>query len=179
MHSVFKNRIKKTYYITSGFIVLGIMTGMGNANAQSTLLGSNGAWEASMEKSGSKQVCFMGSEPIKTVGKIKGRSRSYLMVAHRPQEKSLNVVSYRAGYDFKPGSEVKIVIAKKTYKLFTDDGYAFAYDSKSDRLLVNTMIKSNRLKLTGKSKNNKTVTDTYSLKGFTAAYKRISKACKV
>jgi len=160
MHSLFKSRIKKTCYISSGFFVLAFIVGAGQASAQSVLLGSNGAWEASMEKAGSKQVCFMGSEPIKKVGKIKSRARSYLMVAHRPQEKSLNVVSYRSGYDFKPGSEVKIVIAKKTYKLFTDDGYAFAYDSKSDGLLVKAMIKGNRLILTGKSKTNKTITDT-------------------
>jgi len=151
----------------------------GNARAEAILLGNDGAWESSTEKAGKKQVCFMASEPVKRTGKVKGRGRSYLMVAHRPQEKSLNVVSYRAGYDFKAYSDAKVVVGKKTFKMFTDNGYAFAYDSKTDAALVKAMIRGATLKITGLTKNGKKMTDTYSLKGFSAAFKRISKACKV
>ena len=148
------------------------------AKAQ-TVLGTHGNWEALTEKEDGKPVCYMGSTPTKATGKYKKRGDSYVLITHRPVDSSTNVVSVQAGYSYKPGSETEITVGKKKFKLFTDGGHAFAYDSKTDNELVKSMIRGTVMIVRGTSSRGTLTKDTYSLKGFTAAYKAISRACKV
>ena len=99
-----------------------------------------------------------------------------------PKEKSkrnrFNVVSLRAGYTFKKASAVKILIRKSTFKLFTTKEWAFAENAKLDKKLITAMKRGVTLTVKGISSRGTKTTDTYSLKGFTAAYKAINKACR-
>jgi len=166
-------------FLPAAFLLSALMlTASGVAIAQ-TVLGTHGKWEALTEKEGGKPVCYMGSMPTKATGKYKKRGDSYVLITHRPGDKSTNVVSIQAGYTYKPGSETEITVGKKKFKLFTDGGHAFAYDSKTDNELVKSMIRGTVMIVKGTSSRGTLTTDTYSLKGFTAAYKAISRACKV
>ena len=49
----------------------------------------------------------------------------------------------------------------------------------ADAKLVQSMIRGADMVVQGTSSRGTLTTDTYSLKGFTAAYKAINKACKV
>ncbi|MDA1090314.1 MAG: invasion associated locus B family protein [Proteobacteria bacterium] len=142
-------------------------------------LGSFDAWEAYQETDGGQPVCYVGSQPTTAKGKYKTRGETYILITHRPAEKSLGVVSLKAGYTFQKASEADIIIGEATFKLFTDDGHAFAYDQKTDKAIVSAMIRGARLEVKGTSSRGTKTTDTYSLKGFSAAYKAIGKACKV
>jgi len=142
-------------------------------------LGSFDAWEAYTEPEGGKLVCYMGSEPTKAKGKYKKRGEAYVLITHRPAEKSSNVVSIAAGYTFQKSSEVDLRVGDQAFKLFTDGGHAFAYDAKTDKALVEAMIRGAVMVVNGTSSRGTLTTDTYSLKGFTAAYKAIGKACGV
>ncbi len=142
-------------------------------------IGNFGDWEAYKESEGGKAVCYMGSQPKKAKGKYKKRGETYILVTHRPAEKSLNVISIKAGYTYQSGSEVDVVIGETTFKMFTDAGHAFAYDSKTDGAIVKAMIRGARMIIKGTSSRGTQTTDTYSLKGFTAAYKAINNACEV
>jgi len=161
--------------ISAGLAVLALC---GSAQAE-TLLSKHGDWEAFTEKENGKLVCYMGSVPKKARGKYKKRGRTFLLITHRPKEKSTNVVSFRAGYTFKKGTQVNIDIGKNGFKLFTDGGWAFAPDSAADNALVKAMIRGAAMVVKGTSTRGTKTTDTYSLTGFTAAYRAISKACKV
>jgi len=143
------------------------------------LLGTYDAWEAYTDRESGKRVCYMGSEPTKARGKYEKRGQTFILVTHRPAEKSNNVVSVEAGYTYKNGSEVEITVGKSAFKLFTQAGHAFTYDSKSDDELVKAMIRGAAMTVKGRSSRGTLTTDTYSLKGFTAAYKAISRACKI
>ncbi len=59
-----------------------------------------------------------------------------------------------------------------------DRDAAWSKNAAADKILVVAMIKGYRLALKGTSKSGITTTDTYSLKGFTRAHKRINRACK-
>ena len=142
-------------------------------------LGQNDKWEAFSNQQAGKTVCYIGSEPTEMRGKYKKRGASYAMVTHRPSEKSLNVISIKAGYRHKAGSEVTVVIGKDQFKLFTADGWAFAYDSKADDALVKAMKRGVEMIVKGISSRGTSTTDRYSLKGFTAAYRTIGRACKL
>lgn len=155
-----------------------VLASGGDAWAES-FLGKHGAWEAFSDKEAGKTVCYIGSEPTKKRGKYKTRGATYSMVTHRPAEKSKNVVSIRAGFTHKKGSEVTVSVGKTTLKLFTKDGWAYAPDADADNVLVKAMVRGATMIVKGTSSRGTKITDTYSLKGFTAAYRAIGKACKV
>ena len=138
-----------------------------------------GDWSAFAIKEGGKPVCYVGSEPQKAVGKYKKRGDTFILVSHRPAEKSIGVVSLQAGYTYKAGSEVDIIVGGFKQKLFTDGGQAWAYDNKADKALVHAMKGGSSLIAKGASSRGTATTDTYSLKGFSAAYAAASKACGI
>ncbi len=142
-------------------------------------LGSFGDWEAYRESDGGKAVCYVGSQPKKAKGKYKKRGETYVLITHRPAEKSFGVFSFKAGYSYRKDSETDVIIGAKTFKLFTDSGHAFAYDQKTDAAIIKAMIKGATMVVKGTSSRGTLTTDTYSLKGFSAAYRAIGKACKV
>ena len=144
-----------------------------------SFLGQHSDWEAFSDKEAGKTFCYVGSEPTKMRGKYKKRGDTYIIVTHRPAEKSQNVVSIRAGYTHKASSEVEITVGKTTFKLFTKDGWAFTRDSSTDNALVKAMVRGTVMTVKGISGRGTKTTDTYSLKGFTAAYRTIGIACKV
>ena len=144
-----------------------------------SFLGQHSDWEAFSDKEAGKTFCYVGSEPTKMRGKYKKRGATYIIVTHRPAEKSQNVVSIRAGYTHKASSEVEITVGKKKFKLFTKDGWAFTRDSSTDNALVKAMVRGTVMTVKGISGRGTKTTDTYSLKGFTAAYRTIGIACKV
>ncbi|MBT3396551.1 MAG: hypothetical protein HN719_10040 [Alphaproteobacteria bacterium] len=148
------------------------------AAQEANLLGTFGDWEAYKESDGGKPVCYMGTQPKKSRGKYKTRGEIYMLITHRPAENSFGVVSVRAGYAFKKDSEATVTIGKNTFGLFTDIGHAFAKDNKTDAALVKAMIRGAGMVIKGISSRGTKTTDTYSLKGFTAAWKSINAACK-
>jgi len=143
------------------------------------IIGTYGSWEAFTTKENKKLVCYMGSEPKKAVGKYKKRGKTFVLVTHRPAEKSTNVISVQAGYTYKKGSKVEVTIGKATFKLFVSDGYAFTYDAVDDNKVVQAMVRGVLMTISGISERNTLTKDTYFLNGFSAAYKAISKACKI
>jgi len=140
-------------------------------------LGTFGDWEAYQESEGGRKVCYMGSEPKKERGKYTKRGDTYMLITHRPAESSFDVVSVAAGYTYQSGSEVEVRVGTRTFKLFTDAGHAFAYDTKGDAALVEAMIRGANMVVKGRSSRGTLTTDTYSLTGFTAAHKAVDAAC--
>ena len=145
---------------------------------EAKLLGEFGDWEAYQESDGGKPVCYMGAQPEKAQGKYKKRGDTYVLITHRPADKSFGVVSVRAGYAFMKASEATVTIDKDSFRLFTDVGHAFAHDKKTDAALVKAMVRGANMVIRGTSSRGTKTIDTYSLKGVAAAWKAINKACK-
>ena len=98
------------------------------------------------------------------------------MVWHRPATKEFDVVQVDAGYTYKKKSEVKLKVGSSGWTLFTRGGNAWAL-GKDDASIVKAMRKGMRLTIKGTSSRNNPTTDTYSLKGVTAAHRAMNKAC--
>ncbi len=143
------------------------------------LIGVFGDWSAFATRENGKPVCYVGGEPQKAVGKYKKRGDTFILVTRRSGRKSPGVFSLKAGYSYKPGSGVEIAIGPFERRLFTDGGRAWAYNDKADRALVGAMKGGSTLIARGVSSRGTATTDTYSLKGFTAAYAAASKACGI
>lgn len=141
-------------------------------------LGTFGDWMAYVENENGQILCFMLSEPKKAQGKYTKRGDPYVLVSHRPAENRKNEVSVIAGYTYKSGSEVSVVVdGKSTFKLFTDGDSAWAHDSAADKKIAAAMRRGNTMVIKGTSTRGTLTTDTYSLTGVSAAFKAIDKAC--
>lgn len=142
------------------------------------LLGKYGDWSAYTYKENGKNVCYMASTPKRDEGKYTQRGDIYVVVTHRPGESSYDVVNLVAGYTYKKGSKVEIKIGKETFNnIFTDADKAWTLTEKDDQALVAAMKRGQRMIVKGVSSRGTQTKDTYSLSGFTRAYKVISAKC--
>lgn len=136
-------------------------------------------WTAYTYKEGKNQVCYMASTPKKDEGNYKARGDIYAIITHRPADKSYDVVNFVAGYPYKSGSKVVVKIGTTTFNnLFTNGDNAWAPDNTTDKKLVNTMKRGEKMIVEGYSARGTKTKDTYSLAGFSNAYKAISAKCK-
>ncbi len=119
----------------------------------------------------------MASAPKKAEGKYKKRGDIYLTVSHRTGEKRWDEVSIQTGYAYKGKSEATLTVGKSSYKFFTSGDSAWAYDLEEDKKVINSMIKGSKLYVNGVSARGTKTKDTYSLSGFSAAYRSINQAC--
>ncbi len=141
-------------------------------------IGEYSDWVAYFYKDNSGNVCYVASTPKKDEGKYAKRGDIYVVITHRPKEKSFDVVNFVAGYDFKADSKVEVKIGNKTIdKMFVDKDKAWAVSEAVDKELINEMKKGQRMIIHGVSNKGTTTKDTYSLRGFVAAYKAISAKC--
>jgi invasion protein IalB len=133
-------------------------------------------WEAHTHGKGGQKQCFMTSTPKQLQGEYdrSNRGPTRIYVTHR--NGSRNEISTYAGYRYRDQSEVIFKIDGKTYKLYIDGNYAWAYENDASKMIA-AMRRGKNLTVTGiSSRGNKTI-DIYSLSGFTAAYKAINALC--
>jgi hypothetical protein len=147
--------------------------------ASATQIAAFKGWSAHSEGKGKTRTCWIYSEPVKDEGNYKKRGRIYLLVTHRPGEKTFNQVQFTAGYTYKKGNSVQVAIGAKKFELFTKGDTAWAWSTKDDRNLATAMRGGARMVVTGQSSRGTKTKDTYSLSGISAAHKAIGKACGV
>lgn len=147
--------------------------------ADPKVIGEFDDWTAYVYMEGKNKVCYMVSKPKKEEGNYTKRGDVFALVTHRPAENSKNVFSFVAGYPFKKGSEVTAMIGSQSFKLFTQNDAAWAPDEATDNKITNAIRSGNTLVVKGISERDTATTDTFGLKGSSAAYGAISKECGI
>lgn len=148
------------------------------ANKNMEILGTFDNWTAYVSRDKAGKVCYIASEPTKSVGKYTRRDDVFLFVTHHPTEKTYDVVSVMAGYTYRKASKPTLTVDKnKGITLASLADTAWTRDGATDTKLVAQMKKGNTAVLRGRSKRGTATTDTFSLKGFSKAYREIQKAC--
>jgi hypothetical protein len=142
-------------------------------------LGTFKDWDAFVMEDGGGIACYMASRPKKTTGDVGQRGESHLLITHRPAERSFDVVSFTAGYNFAPRSEAVVEVGTRSFKLFTEKDAAWAREEATDHALAQAIRGASSLVLRGTSARGGRSVDTYSLAGSSAAYQAINKACGV
>ena len=136
-------------------------------------------WEAYAGNEGRAKVCYAVTQPAKKEGQVAKRGDVYLFVTHRPGDKERDVVNVKAGYKYKAGTAVNAAIGNQTFTLYIKDDTAWNRTSDEDKTMVQAMIKGATIIVRGTPAAGAATADTYSLKGFGAAYQAIGKACGV
>lgn len=160
---------------TAGAVVFGLS---GAASAQDKI-GDYTDWAVYEVTEGGNRVCFMTSQPKKSQGKYTKRDQVFFLINHRPGVNENNVTQFIAGYNLKENSKVNVNIdARRTFPMFTQGDSAWALDS-DDSELIKAMVRGNSMVIKGTSWRGTLTTDTFSLSGFTKAYRAMSQACNV
>lgn len=170
--------VKHMWRMSLVTVVIAAMFAIAPAHAQSSSdpKSTHNDWEAHVYGKGTNKQCFITSIPKQLKGEYdrnnRGQTRVY--VTHRIS--SRNEISTYAGYRYRDQSEVIFNIDGKTYKLYIDGNYAWAYENDASKMIA-AMRRGKQLTVTGiSSRGNKTI-DIYSLSGFTAAYNAINTLC--
>ena len=169
---------KITFAVLMGLVVLALATKDVQAS-DTRLIGTYGDWMAYVFKENGNDVCYMASQPVKAEGNYTRRGDIYALVTHRPAEGTKNVFSYITGYPYKPSSDATVKVGSQRFSLFTQDETAWAPDSETDNKIAAAIKKGSNMVVTGMSARGTRTTDTFSLKGSSAAYEAMSRECGV
>ncbi len=126
--------------------------------------------------------CWGVSKPKETVNMRDGSTVSVrrgdilLFVTFRPGK--AGEISFSGGYPFAGGSTVEVAIDGSSYQLFTDGEWAWPGSAADDAALLAAMKGGTTAVLKGRSGKGTETTDTFSLRGFTAAMEDAEKRCK-
>ena len=142
---------------------------------QPRLIGEFTDWTAAALGSGAQQICYAFTRPQgDSQNAPPNRSLVMLTVTHRPEGR--DQIALRAGYAYPRNATVEVSVGTTSFEFFTAGTDAFAREAAP-------VIAAFRRGLTaiasGPAPQGRTgrVTDSFSLRGFTAAYEAISREC--
>ena len=121
-----------------------------------------------------QNYCYIGSAPIKEEGEYSKRGDTYIIV-YRINKNSEKTVQITAGYNYAEEKPVIVKIDQTSFEFFSSDDTAWI--NKKDKEVIFAMKKGITLIVEGYSLRGTLTTDTYTLKGFTSAFNKLSKDC--
>ena len=137
-------------------------------------------WNVFTEES--PKECWGVSKPTETVNMRDGapvsvnRSDILLFITFKPG--APGVPSFTGGYPFAEGSTVDVTIDGNTFQMFTEGEWAWPGTAEDDAALLAAMKQGTSAVLKARSGKGTQTTDTFSLRGFTAAMEDAEKRCK-
>jgi invasion protein IalB len=136
-------------------------------------IGSFEDWIAATNKEAGQTVCYAFTYPLSSAPAISGRDRVVLTVTERPGGR--DAVAISAGFAYAQNASVAVVIdTQPALDFYTAQRSAFSRDGHAT---VQAFLKGLRVVATSPAPKSVQVADTFSLKGFNAAYAAIVKAC--
>jgi hypothetical protein len=129
-------------------------------------------WQAVSFTEGGQTGCYVFTRASTSTPKLPGRGDVLLTVTHRPA--SRDAVSISAGFPYGANAGVSVVAEGATLEFYTDKRSAFARDG---RAAVAAFQKTAHIIAKSPGPKNAVVSDSFSARGFNAAYAAINKAC--
>jgi hypothetical protein len=127
-------------------------------------------WTAATHSESGQTVCYAFTRAQSSAPVLPGRGAVVLTVTERSSGR--DAVAIEAGFSYPPNASVTLQVDQAGLEFYTSGRNAFARDGKA---AVSAFGKAGRG--IARSPGPKEVTDTFSLKGFGAAYAAIVKAC--
>jgi invasion protein IalB len=129
-------------------------------------------WTAATHEEAGQTVCYALTRAQTSTPSLPGRGEVVLTVTERTAAR--DTVAIEAGFDYAKGAAVTVQVDQAGLDFFTRDRDAYARDSKA---AVTAFQKGERAIARSPGTKGQQVTDSFSLKGFSAAYAAIVKAC--
>ena len=129
-------------------------------------------WQAATHAEAGQQVCYAFVRAQASQPALPGRSDVVLTVTQRPSGR--DAVAISAGFTYAQGAEVTVGVDKTELPFYTNARSAFAKDGAS---ATKAFAGGSKAVARSPGPRNTAVSDTFSLRGFAAAYAAINKAC--
>ena len=129
-------------------------------------------WTAATHQEGSQTACYALTRVQSSTPTLPGRGEVVLTVTERATVR--DTVAIEAGFDYAKDAAVTVQVDQTGLEFFTRERDAYARDGKA---AVAAFQKAGRAIARSPGPKAQQVTDTFSLKGFSAAYAAIVKAC--
>jgi hypothetical protein len=134
--------------------------------------GVYGDWTAAAYGSGASKICYAFTKPQSTSPVLARRGLAMLTVTER--HGSHDEVSVTPGYIYPAHAVITMQLGRNKLPFYVQDNVAFT-DAVSEALTGFAAQSITSVTATGP--RGKKLTDSFSLTGFSAAYKAIEKAC--
>ena len=135
-------------------------------------IGTFDDWTAATYQEAGQLVCYAFTLPQNPTAEPKNRGRVALTVTQRTSIR--DAVAIEAGFNYDSDAAVSVKADQTALDFYTDKRNAFARDN---RAAVTAFNRSSRAVATSPGPRSTKVIDSFSLKGFSAAYAAIGKAC--
>lgn len=129
-------------------------------------------WTAATHPESGQTVCYAFTRAQSSAPSLPGRGPVILTVTMRPSGR--DAVAVAAGFTYPANAAVTVQVDQTGLEFYTFQGNAFARNGRS---AVGAFGKASRAIARSPGPKEVSVTDTFSLKGFAAAYAAIVKAC--
>ncbi|MDB2359926.1 invasion associated locus B family protein [Alphaproteobacteria bacterium] len=123
-------------------------------------------------KKASNKTCSILQIPLKEEGDYKLRGAVLFYVF---KDGDAEYVRIDAGYPYSADEYVKVTIDNNSYQFFGEDDSAWSM--KDDKVIIDAMKAGKIMSVVGYSKKGTKTLDTYTLIGFTSAYKSLQQDC--
>jgi len=148
-------------------------TGPGGAS----LLTSYGDWGVYTAQTGRSKICYALSQPQDRLPKNVNRDPAYLFVSFRPAENVKNEVALVLGFTAKENGPAEASVGNASYALITKAANAWLKNPAEEGQAIATMAKSGTMTVKTQSVRGASLTDRYSLNGFSKALEHARKEC--
>jgi ribosomal protein L31 len=129
-------------------------------------------WSTATHQESGVTVCYAYTRAETSLPAVANRGEVNLTVAQRPGAR--DTVAISAGFAYSPGATVTMQVDLTSHDFYTAGHNAFARDGKA---AVAAFNKGSRAIARSPGPHDTAVTDTFSLKGFSAAYAATVKLC--
>lgn len=161
---------KSSVFLIAAAIVMPVAARAATAAGQPKPLGVFKSWTAATYGSGKAKVCYA----FATAKQAKDAKGAPAMLTVAERAKFRDEISLSQGITYAKGETVTMKVGSQGLKFFTKDNMAYALKGGDT---VKAFLHGASAVASAKGKDGKTVSDTFSLQGFAAAYKAIEKAC--
>lgn len=135
-------------------------------------IGTFDDWSAATNQEAGDTVCYAFTKAQSSAPPVSGRGDVVLTVTQRPSGR--DAVAISAGFTYPTGATVAATADQTNLSFYTAHRSAFARDGKA---AVAALQKARELIAKSPGPHGVQVTDRFSLRGFSAAYAAIAKAC--
>ena len=135
-------------------------------------------WATYTYNNAGAKVCYAATQPTETLPQGVNRDPAFMFITNRPKEGVKHEISVITGYPYKEGSKTTVKIGDATFSMYTKDQGAWVDNAAEESRFINAMKAGAEMVITGTSRRGTVTTDTYSLKGVSAALKRIDTECQ-
>ena len=129
-------------------------------------------WIAATHAEAGQPICYAFTRAQTSTPAMTGRGAVILTVTHRVSGR--DSVAMEAGYGYVQNAAVTVNADQTSLEFYTAARAAFA---RNGRAAITAFESASRATARGPGPRDTKVVDTFSLKGFAAAYAAISKAC--